>query len=105
MINTKFIGKKVLITTDRWFIGPDGQDHAAVWGTLNRIWTDKDLDFKAATGMANWVYEIGDVIIMGCQVKYFCLCEIQPNPDQNCWSLKDGLPVEYQSKGKILITK
>jgi arginase family enzyme len=103
----KYIGHKVLITTDSWFVGPDGADHSAVWGTLNGVYeAGKHLGFIPNRAHANWYYEIGGMIIMGCQVKYFVLCPEAPEPDGHSWSMKSEISpeaVRYRSPHKILI--
>jgi hypothetical protein len=101
-----YVGKKVLVTTDSWFVGPDGKDHMAVWGTLKGVHeAGKHLGFIPNRAHANWFYEIGSMIIMGCQVKYLCLCEKQPEPDTDAWALRDSMtePLQYKAPHKILI--
>jgi hypothetical protein len=102
----KYIGKKVLINCDHWFVGPDGKDHMAVWGTLKGVHeAGKHLGFIPNRAHANWFYEIGSMIIMGCQVKYLCLCETKPDTDTVAWSMREGLtePLLYKAPNKILI--
>lgn len=74
----KFIGQKVLMTTTAWFHAGGETTYGAIWGTLKAIHSAEDvLGFKQSprAGQANWVYEIGDMMIMGCQVNY---CKLQP---------------------------
>jgi hypothetical protein len=102
----KYVRKKVLITCDSWFVGPDGKDHMAVWGTLNGVYeAGKHLGFTPNRAHANWYYDVGGIIIMGCQVKYLCLCEERPEPDGYAWTMKEGMdkPLEYRAPNKILI--
>ena len=102
----KYIGKKVLITCSEWFIGPDAKSHSAVWGTLSGVHeASKHLGFTPNRAHANWYYEIGGMIIMGCQVKYLCLCEAAPDSDTYDWTMRDGLsePLQYKAPHKILI--
>jgi hypothetical protein len=102
----KYVGKKVLITCESYFVGPDGKDHGAVWGTLTGVYeAGKHLGFIPNRAHANWYYEIGGLVIMGCQVKYLSLCENQPEPDGHSWAMKEGMekPLEYRSPFKILI--
>jgi hypothetical protein len=78
----EFIGKKVLMTTDRWFFAPDGNQYRAVWGTLKVIHeAGKSLGFIPNRSHANWFYEIGNMIIMGCQVLYITACPDKPNTE------------------------
>jgi hypothetical protein len=101
-----YIGKKVLISCNNWFVGPDGKDHMAVWGTLKGVHeAGKHLGFIPNRAHANWYYEIGGLIIMGCQVKYLCLCSDQPETDGYSWTMKEGesKPLQYRTPNKILI--
>lgn len=66
-----FPGEKYLITTDRWFYSPDGNQYRAVWGTVHAV-----VDAKATLGVdtnrnsTNWYVVIGDMIVAGCQIFY-----------------------------------
>lgn len=66
------LGKKYLITTDTWFLGPDGESYKAVFGTLIGIFPDTEILGLAKTNRnsANWYIEIGNLIIAGCQIHY-----------------------------------
>ncbi|WP_276483572.1 hypothetical protein [Paraflavitalea pollutisoli] len=104
----KYVGKKVLITTSEWFVGPDGKDHRAVWGTLNGVHeAGKALGFIPNRAHANWFYDIGGVVIMGCQVKYLCLCPDQPSPDVLGWTIEKDMKeaLQYTAPFKILIAE
>lgn len=62
------LNKKYLITTDDWFLAPDGNTYKAVFGTLRGIQEDEDtLGIKGST---NWYVNIGNMLIAGCQVHY-----------------------------------
>jgi hypothetical protein len=71
-----FINKKVLVTTQSWFYGKDGKQYKAVYGTLKAVHeAGKTLGFIPNRSHANWFIEIGEMIIMGCQVMYIVECE------------------------------
>lgn len=71
-----FKNKKVLITTSGWFYGADGKSYRAVHGTLKGIHeSGKTLGFIPNRSHANWFIEIGELVIMGCQVMYILECE------------------------------
>lgn len=71
-----YINKKVLITTNDWFYGKDGRQYKSIHGTLKGIHeVSKIFGFTPNRNHANWVIEIGDVTIMGCQVLYCEACE------------------------------
>lgn len=71
-----FLNKKVLITTNSWFYGKDGKQYRAVHGTLKGIHeAGKTLGFIPNRSHANWFIEVGEMVIMGCQVMYIVECE------------------------------
>lgn len=64
-------GDKFLITTDNWFIAPDGVEYRAVWGTVNGIIeSENTLGIKTNAKSTNWYVSIGNMIIAGCQIHY-----------------------------------
>ena len=73
---------KYLITTDAWFIAPDGKQYKAVWGEVNVI-SDMFLGIKTNAHSSNWFVKVGSesnhVIVAGCQVHYAIRCEDKPN--------------------------
>lgn len=65
------IDDKVLITTDDWFIAPDGQWYKAVFGTIKGARKDKEfLGIETNRHSTNWYLEIGNMTIAGCQIHY-----------------------------------
>lgn len=83
---------KYLITTDSWFIAPDGKQYRAVWGDV-RILEDAFLGLKTNRNSSNWFAMVGTesnhVIIAGCQIHYAVMCETKP---------EDGLVKDYSIK-------
>ena len=79
---------KYLITTDSWFIAPDGKQYKAVWGDVT-ILDDSFLGIKTNRAATNWFAKVGEenkhVIVAGCQIHYACKAEFKPNTD----SVKD----------------
>lgn len=73
---------KYLITTEQWFIAPDGIQYKAVWGDV-KIVDDTVLGVKTNRGSTNWYAKVGSdenhVIVAGCQIHYACRCEKEPN--------------------------
>jgi hypothetical protein len=71
-----YIGQKCLITTSNWFYAPDGRIYKAVHGTVKSI-TDiqKEHGLRMQSGSANWIMEIGEMLIAGCQINYIVKCE------------------------------
>lgn len=71
MISKNSVGKKFLITTDGWFVAPDGEQYKAVWGTLKGIHSSEDtLGIKTNARSTNWYVAIGNMVIAGCQMHY-----------------------------------
>ncbi len=74
------IGKKVLVTASAWFYAPDGKLYRGCWGTLTEILSTKeDLGFSPNTRHTNWMVQIGNMTIAGCQVLYAIQCDSKPN--------------------------
>ena len=71
-----------LITTDAWFIAPNGKQYKAAWGNV-KIMEDNILGIKTNKGSTNWYAKIGSnnnhIIIAGCQIQYAILCDKKPN--------------------------
>lgn len=76
---------KYLITTDAWFVAPDGRLYRSVWGEVTII-EDTFLGLKTNRNSSNWFAKVGSnenhVIIAGCQIHYAIKCENQPNNEK-----------------------
>lgn len=80
------INKKVLITTQGWFYGKDGRSYRGVHGTLKGVYeAGKTLGFIPNRAHANWFIEIGEMVIMGCQVMYIIECDTVNTNDVTDW--------------------
>jgi hypothetical protein len=91
------LNKKVLITTLGWFIAPDGKEYRAVWGTLKAVHeAGKTLGFIPNRSHANWFIEIGDMIIMGCQVMYFIQTDSINKGEADWWGTSNDGEVKQQ---------
>lgn len=103
-MNIENIGRKVLVTTHDWFYAPNGLDYKAVFGTLKAIEeSSKLVGFNTTRGaFANWVYTIGEVVVMGCQVLYIIYTdEINTSEKIDDWHPDHGV---YQRPNRIYIT-
>ena len=70
------IGRMALVTTDGWFIAPDGEQYRAVFGTLRGVHSDSDtLGIKTNARSTNWYLQVGDMLIAGCQIHYVMLAD------------------------------
>jgi len=75
-------GERYLVTTDNWFVAPDGQQYLSAWGRCEMLTTDNVFGFKPSRPSTNWFLKVGDdnrhVIIAGCQIHYAVRCESVP---------------------------
>lgn len=75
---------KYLITTNEWFIAPDGKNYKAAWGEVEII-EDSFLGVKTNRMSANWFAKVGSekshLIIAGCQIHYATKCNSKPNTE------------------------
>ena len=93
------IGKNVLITTQDWFVAPNGSEYKACYGELKGVHeAGKTLGFIPNRSHANWYIEIGNMIIMGCQVMYVIEAPERPNFSiAKAWSsIPEGGIKEYE---------
>ena len=92
---------KYLITTEAWFIAPDGKSYRAVWGEAQ---TMTALEALEAPGVepnrngANWMVKIGTdehhIIIAGCQIHYAVSCPDRPNQGETKQRAGDSYEVK-----------
>ncbi len=86
-----FIGEKVLITTSNWFFGSDGCEYRCVFGTLKAIHeAGQSLGFIPNRSHANWFIEIGNMVIMGCQVMYVLKTNTPQLGPVHTWNMHEG---------------
>lgn len=65
------INKRALVTTDNWFIAPDGKEYKAAFGTILEISNSEQvLGIKTNSRSTNWYVKIGNLYIAGCQIQY-----------------------------------
>ena len=90
------VGKKVLVTTDSWFLAPDGRQYKAAWGTVQAIETDeKTLGVRTNARSTNWYLQVGEMVIAGCQIHYAVACEKCDTGSVVDWKEVDGQAVKY----------
>lgn len=99
---------KYLITTDGWFIAPDGRSYSAVWGDIE-ILQDNFLGVKTNRGSTNWYAKVsgekGHVVVAGCQIHYAVECKDKPSTDKcDDWqaNVEHGVK-EYKTPSRIYI--
>jgi len=65
------LNKKYLLTLDRWFVAPDGEQYKAVFGKVTAVSSAVDtLGIETNKESTNWYVTIGNMIIAGCQIHY-----------------------------------
>lgn len=79
------IGCKALVTTDAWFMAPDGRNYKAAFGTVKGCRTaEETLGIRPNGKSTNWYLEIGNLTIAGCQIHYAIktdVCSFNPASD------------------------
>lgn len=80
----------MLITTDDWFKGPDGEDYKGVFGPVDIITAKALLGFDPKNS-TNWFAAVGapgrQMIIMGCRIHYAAMCPERPEHLHNVLDL------------------
>lgn len=86
------VGSTYVITTDNWFVAPDGNQYKAVFGTVHGIYNDEEtLRIKTNRGSANWYVSIGNMTIAGCQIHYMIR--------SSCYNTNHAVrDIEYEGK-------
>ncbi|CAL2085033.1 hypothetical protein [Tenacibaculum sp. 190524A02b] len=98
---------KYLITTDAWFVAPDGQQYKAVWGQVEIV-TDEFLGIKTNRMATNWFAKVGTndnhLIIAGCQIHYACKTSVEPSLEPvKDWQLDASSYKEHNTPSRIYI--
>lgn len=91
---SELTGKNVLVTTQNWFITPNGEEKKAIWGKLNGIFKDTDtLGFAVNRPNTNWYVSIGNMTVAGCQILYLVQSDECNFGDADGFYTHDGKPV------------
>ena len=101
---------KYLISTDEWFIAPDGKQYKAAWGEIEIV-EDSFLGLKTNRMSTNWFAKVGSednhIIIAGCQIHYAAKCKNEPvTTEIEDWTANaaDGIK-KYKSPSRIYIAE
>lgn len=100
---------KYLITTDQWFMAPDGKQYRSAWGNVEIV-SDSILGIKTNLRSSNWFAKVGTeenhIIIAGCQIHYAVKTENKPNTDfVSDYSIEAGETKIYQRPTNIYIAE
>lgn len=75
-------GNRYLVTTDHWFVAPDGEQYRSAWGECYLKNIQEVFGFNPANPSTNWYLSIGkegkEIIIAGCQIHYAIRSEEKP---------------------------
>lgn len=88
----EMIGKTVLVTTDQYFLAPDGKQYRAVFGKLRGVrGAEQTLGIKVSARSQDWYAEVGRMVIAGCQIHYVIGCEdVNDGPAADYTTTKHG---------------
>lgn len=65
------IGETFLISTDNWFVAPNGRQYKAVFGTVREVAdAESTIGIKTNRNSTNWYVVIGNMLVAGCQIHY-----------------------------------
>ena len=96
------VGDNVLVTTDNWFLAPDGQQYRAVWGEVHGIFSDEQmLGIKTNSRSTNWYAQIGNCFIAGCQIHYAVKSDHCSFDKTQLEEFKDGALLTGQAHTRI----
>lgn len=100
---------KYLITTDAWFLAPDGNQYKSAWGEVEIV-SDAILGIKTNLRSTNWFAKVGSndkhILIAGCQVHYACKSETMPNISiVNDYTVVEGNAKGYERPTHIYIAE
>ena len=91
------VGVKYLVSTDCYFLCPDGVERRAVFGTVKGVLNDKDaLGIDTNRHSSNWFLAIGNMVVAGCQIHYAVRCDECSNTP---------LDRDIEHEGKIVNSK
>jgi len=85
-------GKNYLVTTDGWFIAPDGEQYRSVWGKCTIKTTEETLGMTPIRPSTNWFLCVGKTIIAGCHIHYLIQCDKKPDSE---------FYIDFESKNKV----
>lgn len=102
-------GKRYLVTSDHYFVAPDGESYLSAWGAAYLKTTDDVFGFKPARPSTNWFLKIGSdenhIIMAGCQIHYAIRCETEPMDKYSGKLEKCGTSSIEKSASRIYIAE
>lgn len=96
------VGKKMLITTDCFFVAPDGKQYRSAWGVCKGVVdAETALGIKTNRGSSNWYVLLGNLLIAGCQIHYAIACDHVNTGGTPAYDLTDGQRINYTADSII----
>lgn len=97
------VGETAIITTDSWFVAPNGRQYRSVFGTINGVFdSESTLGIKTNSRSTNWYVSIGRMVIAGCQIHYVAGCK---RDEVNLCRVKDSTIVEGVEREQMMMSK
>ncbi len=87
-------GEYYLVTTDGWFVAPDGEQYRSVWGKCYIKTTEEVFGFTPQRPSTNWFLCVGKVIIAGCHIHYLIKSDARPALESNFYQ-------DFETKNNI----
>lgn len=108
----QFSDNNFLVTTNSWFLAPDGVQYRAVWGRIEIYDSKSTLGINPNRNSVNWYAVIGEgekrMIIAGCQILYACVSVKAPNTlrvKEDRWNEEIKNYVEYERSTHIYLAQ
>lgn len=96
------IGKTALITTDNWFIAPDGKQYRAVFGVVKAVLSSEaTLGVRTNAKSTNWYVVIGNLTIAGCQIHYAIRADKAHFDEAEHWEHSPTGLLKYDTPSRI----
>lgn len=96
------VGDKVLVTTCKWFVAPDGREYRAAFGTVRGILDDEaTLGVRTNRNSTNWYAQVGNITIAGCQIYYVIRADEAHVGPALGWSTGGGELREFERPSMI----
>lgn len=95
-------GQRMLITTDCFFVAPDGKQYRSAWGVCKGVVdAETALGIKTNRGSSNWYVLLGNLLIAGCQIHYAITCDHVNLGTTSAYELNGGQRVNYPADSII----
>lgn len=101
-------GEKYIVTSDNWFLAPDGQEYRAAYGVCHLLKMEDVFGFTPQRPSTNWFMQVGEgdnmVMIAGCQIHYVVKCDKKPSAIEGVHNIPNT-QTDQTVKNKIFFTE